>query len=134
MQAACAALLTRFIALGRLGVEWPDGRRQVFAGAAGSGPEAAVRLSDTRTMRRLLLNPALGIGEAYMDGGFQPIDCSIYDVLDVLVSNVMANGDPNVFARVLAGFGRLRRRIDQYNPATRAVRNVAHHYDLNGRL
>ena len=26
------------------------------------------------------------------------------------------------------------RRIDQYNPAPRAQRNVAHHYDLNGRL
>ena len=79
-----------------------------------------MRLSDTRTVRRLLLNPALGVGEAYMDGGFQPVDCSIYDVLDVLVSNLMANGDPHVVARVLAGFGRLRRRIDQYNPATRA--------------
>ena len=28
----------------------------------------------------------------------------------------------------------IRRRIDQYNPAHRARRNVAHHYDLNGRL
>ena len=28
----------------------------------------------------------------------------------------------------------LKRRIDQYNPAVRAQRNVAHHYDLNGRL
>jgi cyclopropane-fatty-acyl-phospholipid synthase len=28
----------------------------------------------------------------------------------------------------------LKRRIDQYNPAGRAEKNVAHHYDLNGRL
>jgi cyclopropane-fatty-acyl-phospholipid synthase len=28
----------------------------------------------------------------------------------------------------------VRRRIDQLNPAGRARRNVAHHYDLNGRL
>ena len=29
---------------------------------------------------------------------------------------------------------RSKRRLDQFNPASRARRNVAHHYDLNGRL
>jgi cyclopropane-fatty-acyl-phospholipid synthase len=28
----------------------------------------------------------------------------------------------------------LKRHLDQYNPAARAQKNVAHHYDLNGRL
>ena len=134
MQAACEAVLSRFITLGRLGVEWPDGRRRVFAGPPGSGPEAVLRLRDRRAVRRLLVNPALAVGEAYMDGGIEPIDGTIYDVLDVLVSNTMANGNPHPIARLFAAYGRLRRRIDQYNPATRAVRNVAHHYDLNGRL
>jgi cyclopropane-fatty-acyl-phospholipid synthase len=134
MQAACEAVLGRFITLGRLGVEWPDGRRQVFAGPPGSGPEAAFRFRDRHAVRRLLVNPALALGEAYMDGGIEPVGGTIYDVLDVLVSNMMANGNPHPIARLLAAYGRLRRRIDQYNPATRAVRNVAHHYDLNGRL
>ncbi len=134
MQAAFEAVLSRFITLGRLGVEWPDGRRQVFAGPPGSGPEAAFRFRDRHAVRRLLANPALALGEAYMDGGIEPIGGTIYDVLDVLVSNMMANGNPHPIARLLAAYGRLRRRIDQYNPATRAVRNVAHHYDLNGRL
>ena len=56
-------------------------------------------------------------------------------MLDVLAMNVMANanGHPD---RAAARRARrhLERRIDQYNPAQRARRNVAHHYDLNGRL
>ena len=37
-------------------------------------------------------------------------------------------------ARLWSALRLLKRRIDQYNPAPRALRNVAHHYDLSGRL
>ena len=46
----------------------------------------------------------------------------------------MANAKGHPIARLRAALGVIRRRIDQYNPAHRARRNVAHHYDLNGRL
>ena len=46
----------------------------------------------------------------------------------------MANATGHPIARLRATLGVIRRRIDQYNPAHRARRNVAHHYDLNGRL
>jgi cyclopropane-fatty-acyl-phospholipid synthase len=134
MQAALDAILRRFIALGRLTVRWPDARQTSYAGPPGSGPEAAIALRDAATVRRLTLNPALHVGEAYMDGGLVPGEGGIYQTLDLLVLNLMANGKGHPVAHIRSALGRIKRRIDQYNPATRAQRNAAHHYDLNGRL
>jgi cyclopropane-fatty-acyl-phospholipid synthase len=134
MQNVCAALLARFITHGRLRVQWPDGSTRDFAGPPGSGPAAAMRIADARTIRRLVLNPALALGEAYMDGTLIPLGCTIYDVLDVLMLNLMRNQARHPALRASAVLRRLRRRLDQFNPAPRARRNVAHHYDLDGRL
>jgi cyclopropane-fatty-acyl-phospholipid synthase len=79
-------------------------------------------------------NPSLTLGEEYMDGGVVPLDCSIYDLLELLVLNVGGSREGHPVARLRYALGVWRRRIDQYNPAARAQRNVAHHYDLNGRL
>jgi cyclopropane-fatty-acyl-phospholipid synthase len=134
MQAALDAILKRFVQSGRITVRWPDQRLSVYAGPPGSGPEAALALTDSATVRRLVLNPALHFCEAYMDGTLVPLDCSIYDLLDVVAVNSMAQRNSHLIARLHEGWAKLRRRIDQYNPAPRAQRNVAHHYDLNGRL
>lgn len=134
MQAALDAVLRRFITVGRLTVRWPDGTGTVYAGPPGSGPAGSMALRDHATIRRLLLNPWLAVGEAYMDGGLQARDGGIYDVLDVLVANLMANWAALPAARLHAALARLKRRLDQHNPVHRARRNAAHHYDLNGRL
>jgi cyclopropane-fatty-acyl-phospholipid synthase len=55
-------------------------------------------------------------------------------VLDVLVCNLSANANALPAARLWSALRLLKRRLDQYNPAPRARRNVAHHYDLSGRL
>ena len=134
MQAALDAILRRFITVGRLTVRWPDGRSTTYAGPPGSGPDATLALRDAATIRRLMLNPALAVGEAYMDGGLVPDERGIYHTLDLLVLNLMANSKAHPAAHLRAALGLLKRRIDQYNPASRSRRNVAHHYDLNGRL
>ena len=134
MQAALDSILRRFIVLGRLTVHWPDGRVTTYAGPPGSGPDAAITLRDAATARRLVLNPAVAVGEAYMDGGLIPGEGGIYQTLDVLVMNLTANAAGHPIGRFRAALGQLKRRIDQYNPVHRAQRNVAHHYNLNGRL
>ena len=134
MQTALDAVLRRFITRGRLLIRWPNGSRSDYAGPPGSGPEATIRLHDSRTVRRLVLSPALGFGEAYMDGTLQPEGCTISDVLDVAVTNLMANGNRHPIAWLHAKLAQAKRRFDQHNPVPRAHRNVAHHYDLNGRL
>jgi len=125
-------ILRRFIVLGRLTVRWPDGQLTTYTGEP--GPEALIALRDARTARRIALNPGLAGGEAYMDGGLVPVDCSIYDVLDTLCTNLMAETSHHPILRLHAGFERITRRLAQFNPAGRSRRNVAHHYDLNGRL
>jgi cyclopropane-fatty-acyl-phospholipid synthase len=134
MRGTLDAILRRFVVVGRLTVRWPDGQRTAYAGPVGSGPEAGIALRDARAIRRLVLNPTLGLGESYMGGGLIPDGCGIYDVIETLALNVMANATGHPIARLRSTLGVIRRRIDQYNPAHRARRNVAHHYDLNGRL
>ena len=134
MQKTLNAILRRFVSVGRLTVRWPNGERTTYAGPPGSGPAAGIIIADARTMRRLVLNPTLAVGEAYMDGSLRPDDCGIYDVIEVLALNVLANATGHPIARLRSTLGVIRRRIDQYNPAHRARQNVAHHYDLNGRL
>ena len=134
MQPVLDAILRRFVTLGRLTVCWPDGRLTTYAGPSGSGPEAGLAILDRRTVRRLVLNPLLAFGEAYMDGTLTPIECGIYDLLELVAVNRMANDTGHPVAHIRTMVNTIRRRIDQYNPAHRAQLNVAHHYDLNGRL
>ena len=132
MQAVLDRILKGFIVLGRLTVRWPDGSIGTYGGTP--GPEAVMELRDARTVTRVALNPALAVGEAYMDGGLVAVDCPIYDVLDLLVANLMAERSGKAIVRAREVLRRVTRRIAQFNPAPRARRNVAHHYDLNGRL
>jgi cyclopropane-fatty-acyl-phospholipid synthase len=134
MQAVLDSILRRFITIGRLTVRWPDGRQTSYAGPPDSGPDATITLRDKRTVWRLIANPALAAGEAYMDGGLLPDPRGIYHTLDLLVLNLMANAKGHPIGHLRGALRALKRRIDQYNPAPRAQRNVAHHYDLNGRL
>ena len=132
MKAVLDAILRRFVTIGRLTVRWPDGDLSSYVGA--DGPAAGVQILDARTMRRLLLTPSVGVGEAFMDGGLVPDGCGIYDVLDVLMTNSWANAGRHPFLGLRDQIQRVTRRLEQYNPIARSHRNVAHHYDLNGRL
>jgi len=132
MQSALDMFLRRFITVGRLTVRWPDGRTRIYAGRP--GPEAGVVLRDRRTVWRLILNPKLSVGEAYMDGGLVPLGGSIHDVLAVLLANLRTNPNESLVTWLRQAAARVWRPIDQFNARARARRNVAHHYDLNGRL
>ncbi len=132
MRAVLEHVLRRLIVRGRLSIRWPDGKLTTLAGE--SGPEAFIEIRDQQTVRRIALNPAMALGEAYMDGGLVPVDCGIYDVIDVLLTNRSAEGSRQELLSLHEFTGWLLRRMAQFNPAGRARRNVAHHYDLNGRL
>jgi len=132
MQIVLDAILRRLIAIGRLTVIWPDGSRKTYAGD--DGPNAAMRLRNPRAVRRLTLNPALAMGEAYMDGTMAAEDGGIYDLLNVLMANLQHQSAGHPFLRLREALSAAGRRLVQYNPAGRSRRNAAHHYDLNGRL
>ncbi|MXP63738.1 class I SAM-dependent methyltransferase [Roseomonas sp. M0104] len=124
-------ILSRMIRRGTLTVRFPSGATRIYRGAA--GPVAGFNLRTTRAERRLLTNPGLAFGEGYMDGEIALLPgSSLFDVMDLLVINWMEQGHAG--ERIMEKVRWLRRHVDQLNPAGRARRNVAHHYDLNGRL
>jgi len=132
VQAALNHVLRNFIVLGQLTVVWPDGSLSTYTGKP--GPEAMGAMADARTIRRILVNPLLAVGEAYMEGGLRTIDCSIYDLLDLFMANMATETSSNPMIALRVKTMQSLRRMAQFNPARRARRNVAHHYDLDGNL
>ena len=59
---------------------------------------------------------------------------SIHDVLEVVLANLRINRKGPWVTWLRHAGARVWRPIDQFNARARARRNVAHHYDLNGRL
>ncbi len=125
------AVLNRMIRHGTLTVQYPGG--QVAHYGNGERPQATIAIRTRRAQRRLLLNPGMALGELYMDGEVQPADGQLYEMLDVLLLN-QQEGAGHLVEQWRHAARLLKRRWDQLNPEGRARRNVAHHYDLNGRL
>ncbi|MBX6328982.1 MAG: class I SAM-dependent methyltransferase [Pseudolabrys sp.] len=122
-------LLSTFIRRGTLRVTTASGAS--FTVGDGAAPRAAIRFMSRAVQWGLLLDPELKLGEAYMNGGFAVEEGTIGDVLAI------ALGQPSEMPRWARPQWLLRylgRRLAQFNPRRRARRNVAHHYDLDGRL
>jgi cyclopropane-fatty-acyl-phospholipid synthase len=123
-------LLRQFFRHGSLTVTTAAGSSFTFGD--GIGPPLAVRFTSARAQRAALLDPELKLGEAYMDGTLVVERGSIADVIAALVRQDPLYS-PN-WALVPRLLRQLFRRLQQYNPRTRSRQNVAHHYDLDGRL
>jgi len=122
-------VMSRFIRRGDLRITSARGR--TFHFGDGTGKPISVRFTTRAAQRQVLMNPELKLGECYMDGTFIVEDGTIADFLALAMGQppeVPNWGWPLHAARFL------KRRIQQFNPPRRARRNVAHHYDLDGRL
>ena len=124
------ALLTQVISQGTLRVIWPNGRLRTFG--AGT-PRATIRLHGYWTPTALALYPELICGEAYMDGRLTMEEGDIADVLHIVLAST-ATLQPPALVRAARLIRRWLRPFRQFNPISRARRNVAHHYDLSGEL
>jgi cyclopropane-fatty-acyl-phospholipid synthase len=91
------------------------------------------RIANARTERRLFFNPALALGEAYMDGSLVMERGTIYDFLELLLANLDYAHWPR-WARSVETFRFTGRWLRQFNPLPRARRNVEHHYNLDSGL
>ena len=127
-----ARILEKAIKIGRLTLIDANSRTHVLRGGR-PGPACTVRLHDRALHWKLIVNPKLAVGEAFMDGTLTCEDCSLYEPLDLLAQNLVhLETHPSQAWR--ERLGRLARLIHTYNPIGRAQRNVAHHYDLSGTL
>lgn len=99
----------------------------------GSGQLVRVRFTSKAAERGVVLNPELRLGEAFMDGGMVVDQGSIYDFLEVVLQNIGGTGR-SWWMRAIYRLRVWTRRFRQWNTPFRSKRNVAHHYDLDGRL
>ncbi len=123
--------LKRFIRHGRLGVIDAGGKMHAF----GTDVQLTciVRLHDRALHWKLLLNPDLYLGEAYMDGTLTLEKGSLYDLLSLFGLNI--HDEPVTrMAKLAEGAGRFMQRVFASIPAASAKANVAHHYDLSDSL
>ena len=124
--------LLRFaIRKGTLTVIDSQGRRHVFGD--GKAPQAGIRLHDRATELKLVLNPPLHVGEAYMEGRLTLVDCHLEDFLRVAAINY-DHLEAHWLVRLAFLLSRQARWVKQCNPIGKARRNVAHHYDLSDQL
>jgi cyclopropane-fatty-acyl-phospholipid synthase len=122
--------LRRYVRRGSFKVTTAAGNTYTFGD--GSGPPIAARFTTASAQRAVLFDPELGLGEVYMDGTFVVERGSIADVLAILFRQDSSPMPGLAWPLRLARY--LFRRLQHFNPRARARRNVAHHYDLDGRL
>ncbi|HXJ01118.1 MAG TPA: cyclopropane-fatty-acyl-phospholipid synthase family protein [Micropepsaceae bacterium] len=123
-------LLGHLIEHGTLKVIWPNGKIDAFGTG---GPRATVKLHGWLTPWVIGFRPDLAFGEAYMDGHLTVEEGTITDVLEIVIANLGMGRLPQTMWP-MRQFRHAFRWMAQFNPAPRARKNVAHHYDLSGAL
>lgn len=131
MERLLLRVLSRVVRHGSLSVVLASGSRITLGD--GTGVPLTMRFTSASWQRQVALDPEMKLGEAFMEGGLVIDQGDIADVLAVLMSQVGLMV-PSLPAKALMKLRYLFRRIAQFNPPGRSQRNVAHHYDLDGRL
>jgi cyclopropane-fatty-acyl-phospholipid synthase len=129
MKGLLRRLLSQFIRRGSITFSMADGT--TFSCGDGSGRPVAARFLTRDAQLRVLTNPELALGEIYMDGSFVVEQGSIADLLAIVMDQ------PEIlpsWAKAQWWLRYLLRPLRQFNLRSRSRTNVAHHYDLDGRL
>ena len=131
MNRFLATFLERFIRVGALEVTTPPGAVRSFGN--GKGPRVSIRFLDRLAQIQLLLNPPIALGELFMAGRLVIERGTIYDLVLIATRNLALQTQiPS--KKLWSRFRKTLRPLHQHNSERRAKRNVAHHYDLDGRL
>jgi cyclopropane-fatty-acyl-phospholipid synthase len=125
--------LSRSILKGNLSITASDGKTYRYGD--GTGDPVHAHLTDAATENLLLLDPALRLGECYMQGSLKILEGTIYDFLRVTLSNMPGSVETkNSFAKLALSMRNFGHLVSRGNDFMRARRNVQHHYDLSGAL
>ncbi|WP_315975060.1 cyclopropane-fatty-acyl-phospholipid synthase family protein [Microvirga yunnanensis] len=121
---------SRAVKHGTLEMTTAEGRRVTFGD--GADPHVSIRFTDAAAQMALCLHPELKLGELFVDGRLVIEQGTILDLLQVLLRDTHGELDELPLHRLRKIRAWMMRRAE--NDATRSRRNVAHHYDLDGRL
>ena len=123
--------LDPIIQTGHLTLTTADGHR--FSVGDGTGEPVSIRIATPKAQRDILLDPDLKLGETYTDGTLQIEQGTLADLLALVMAQDHYAKRP-AWAWLLIASRYLQRRLQQLNWRKRSRKNVAHHYDLDGRL
>ena len=126
-------LLKKLIQTGELSVEWPDGTTSRYGKPEPGRAPVAIAFTSFAAARRVAFNPMLAAGEAFMNGTIRIADDDVLPLLD-LVSHNMRWEWGNKARMLMSNGQRWLNGLMQFNNDVRSKKNVAHHYDLSGRL
>jgi cyclopropane-fatty-acyl-phospholipid synthase len=125
-----ATAFKRAVQRGTLEMITAGGRSFTFGD--GREPHVSIRFTDPAAQTELCLNPELKLGELFMDARLIVEKGTILDLLQLLLQDTHGELDE----LPLHGLRMVRKWImrRRENDAVRSRKNVAHHYDLDGRL
>lgn len=105
---------------------------QVFTFGDGGSPWVSIRFADKAAQTALCLHPELKLGELFMEGRLVIEEGDMLDLLQLLLQDTHGELEQLPLRRLhkIQNWMRLRGE----NDIIRARHNVAHHYDLDGRL
>ncbi|NQV54683.1 MAG: class I SAM-dependent methyltransferase [Rhodospirillales bacterium] len=126
------SVLRRIVVSGTL--EVIDAGGAVHSYGDGRQPKVTMRFHDRLMPWKLLFAPSIALGEGYTEGRLTIENGStIYDLLALFAENIKRTGN-HKFHDLAQALDKMFRHFQQFNPASRAKRNIAHHYDLSGDL
>jgi len=115
-------MMKSFVRVGTLKVIDAGGNTHVFSGEP--GPNVTMRLSDKSLYHKLVFNPELSAGEAYMDGRMTFEDSTLRDFLKLVSINRISLGSYPV-QKILRRISRQFKRFQQANEIGKAQKNLA---------
>ena len=92
-----------------------------------------IRFLDQKLMQKLLINPDLYFGEAYMNGSQVIENGTLTDFLDLAFKNI-GRGNINSYGAVIKKIKGTFGYLTNLNKIIKSKENVAHHYDISEKL
>lgn len=99
-----------------------------------TGEPVHLRFTSSKWEREVALDPALKLGEAYMEGGFEFVKGDIYKLLEIIFESTGPVAENQMWMKAMSFIRTATKRFVQMNTLKRSARNVQHHYDLSGKL
>ena len=124
-------LIGPLIKVGHLEIELPGAEVLTFGNP--SDKKVRVTIKDRRTLRGLVLNPDLALGEAYMDNSIVIENDDLYGLLSLFTKNISNQPDSRM-SKFIAFRSKLLFWFQRSNLPSLSKKNVEHHYDLSPEL
>lgn len=99
-----------------------------------TGEPVHLRFTSSKWERVVALDPALKLGEAYMEGGLEFVRGDIYKLLEIIFESTGPVAENQMWMKAMSFIRTATKRFVQMNTLKRSARNVQHHYDLSGKL